>query len=895
MNDVGMLIDVSHSGDRTTLDAIELSPKPIAITHSNCRALNNHPRLKTDEAIRKLAAKGGVMGITGVRMFVKDAEPTTIEHIVDHIDHVVKLVGIEHVGIGSDSDLMGYDHMPKDQYEKLKAGYKSSYAFRDKIDTDGFDHPRKVYDLTATLLKRGYSEANIQAVLGGNFRRLLGSDLARTKTHTATRSEETRGEKIMSTIFIPYTRLGHAILLALIASAGRTRKTRTKPDADNSATLGTIIVTAEKRSEDIQQVPMSIGVIDESQLENLHATQLADYAGYIPGFTVVNGGSPGQAMLGIRGITPLSAGSTVATYIDETPLGTSSNYGGGSTDVLDLLPYDFQSVEVLRGPQGTLYGAVALGGVLRYVTKQPDLDQLSWRVGADAFTTEGGSDAGFGGRFGFNAPIVAGQLALSASFARQDSPGYIDNVRTGEKDQDSFSQQAAHAQLLWQASDDAVDQAAGDPVEDRFRQQLGRGARSDLAEADLRRPQERQLRPGAVTRRTSTTTTRPSTGTSASPTSSRRRATPRRTQHSVLDASLVYGVAFPLFGLPAPGHLGRQLRPQAVQDDAGIPPDLEERRSRSNGCSARSIPTRTASRTRPRARSSSTGSSIPGLDPLAVIALPSTYKEYAFFGDLTYKFNTTFDVTGGLRYAHNEQTFSQISSGALLGGQHHGNRRLVRGRADLVVLAAHAPDAGPDAVRAHRDRLPAGRSERRAAGRAAVGRRLDADQLRDRLEGDVRRQPLDDRRRRISTSNGTRSRCRRTRTAWPTSRTAARRAAAASNSRRCTRRLPGLRLGLNGAYTDAKLTEDVPSLGGLNGDRLPAVPKWATSATADWSFPVCADWTGRIGGGIRYRRRYVQRRAERRDVRYRRTAIPRSTSTPTFRTIAGRCASTSRT
>ena len=175
MNEVGMLVDVSHSGDKTTLDAIELSPKPIAFTHSNCRALNNHPRLKTDEAIRKLAAKGGVMGITGVRMFVKDREPTTVEDIVDHIDHVVKLVGIDHVGIGSDSDLMGYDHMPPDQYKQLKAGYKSSYAFRDKIDTDGFDHPRKVYDLTAALIRRGYSDSNIQAVLGGNFRRLLGS------------------------------------------------------------------------------------------------------------------------------------------------------------------------------------------------------------------------------------------------------------------------------------------------------------------------------------------------------------------------------------------------------------------------------------------------------------------------------------------------------------------------------------------------------------------------------------------------------------------------------------------------------------------------------------------------------------------------------------------------
>ncbi|HMN46489.1 MAG TPA: membrane dipeptidase [Povalibacter sp.] len=175
MNDAGMLVDVSHCGDRTTLDAIELSPVPIAITHSNCRALNDHPRLKTDEAIRKLAAKGGVMGITGVRMFVRDREPTTVEHMVDHIDHVVKLVGIEHVGVGTDSDLAGYDDMPADQYKMLRESYKASYGFRDKIDTDGFDHPQKVFDLTEALIRRGYSDANITAVLGGNFRRLLGA------------------------------------------------------------------------------------------------------------------------------------------------------------------------------------------------------------------------------------------------------------------------------------------------------------------------------------------------------------------------------------------------------------------------------------------------------------------------------------------------------------------------------------------------------------------------------------------------------------------------------------------------------------------------------------------------------------------------------------------------
>lgn len=173
MDRVGMLVDLSHCGERTTLDGIELAKGPVAITHSNCKALVDHPRLKSDEVIRKLAAKGGVMGITGVRMFVRDHEPTTIDHIVDHIDHVAKLVGIEHVGIGSDTDLYGYDAMPTDQYEALKAGYKASYGFRDRIDIDGFDHPLQVFDLTEALIRRGYSDANIRAVLGGNFQRLL--------------------------------------------------------------------------------------------------------------------------------------------------------------------------------------------------------------------------------------------------------------------------------------------------------------------------------------------------------------------------------------------------------------------------------------------------------------------------------------------------------------------------------------------------------------------------------------------------------------------------------------------------------------------------------------------------------------------------------------------------
>ena len=193
MNAAGMLIDVSHCGDRTTLDAIALSAGPIAITHSNCRALNQHPRNKTDEAIRALAAKGGVMGITGVRNFVRGTDPTNVGHIVDHIDHVAGLVGIEHVGIGSDADLNGYDDMPPDQYEQLKGAYDASYAFRGKIDTDGFDHPRKIFDLTEELIRRNHSDADIGLILGGNFRRLLGVAWTRPVRPQQPGQGETRG------------------------------------------------------------------------------------------------------------------------------------------------------------------------------------------------------------------------------------------------------------------------------------------------------------------------------------------------------------------------------------------------------------------------------------------------------------------------------------------------------------------------------------------------------------------------------------------------------------------------------------------------------------------------------------------------------------------------------
>jgi len=175
MNALGMAVDVSHCGDRTTLDAFEVSKKPVLITHSNARKLvSGHVRCKTDEAIMAMAKSGSVMGLTGVRNFVRDKEPTNINHVLDHVDYVRNLAGIDHVGVGSDIDMHGYDDIPEPFYSALKSSYKNSYSFRGKLDTDGFDHPKRIFDLTDGLIQRGYSDDDIHLVLGGNFKRVLG-------------------------------------------------------------------------------------------------------------------------------------------------------------------------------------------------------------------------------------------------------------------------------------------------------------------------------------------------------------------------------------------------------------------------------------------------------------------------------------------------------------------------------------------------------------------------------------------------------------------------------------------------------------------------------------------------------------------------------------------------
>lgn len=179
MNALGILIDVSHASDQTTLDAIEASSKPIAITHAGARAVWPIPRMKSDDALRALAARGGVLGLEAAPHTTVSYEHRThtIDSVMDHFTHAVDLMGIEHVAFGPDC-LFG-DHVEFHHAISSNLGLSSmldpgDLEFDRVTHVDGLENPSENFrNITGWLVSHGYSDSEIQAVLGGNILRIL--------------------------------------------------------------------------------------------------------------------------------------------------------------------------------------------------------------------------------------------------------------------------------------------------------------------------------------------------------------------------------------------------------------------------------------------------------------------------------------------------------------------------------------------------------------------------------------------------------------------------------------------------------------------------------------------------------------------------------------------------
>jgi membrane dipeptidase len=168
------------------LDGIAASTKPPVFTHAAARALMpGYPRCKTDEAIRALAAKGGVIGIGFIRFMIRPEPPVTVEHVVDPVEHVIRLVGPEHVGIGSDLDMAGYGSPVPKPGEPLGIAkqanfdrYTPYFAENYGVHVDGMNHPKRLFDLTEAMVRRRHSDATLRLVLGGSFIRAIEASWA---------------------------------------------------------------------------------------------------------------------------------------------------------------------------------------------------------------------------------------------------------------------------------------------------------------------------------------------------------------------------------------------------------------------------------------------------------------------------------------------------------------------------------------------------------------------------------------------------------------------------------------------------------------------------------------------------------------------------------------------
>ena len=201
-----------------------------------------------------------------------------------------------------------------------------------------------------------------------------------------------------------------------------------QPNANSDQTnQEAIVVTAQKRAQVLIDVPQSVTVIGGAALERNQATNFQDYLKLVPGLQLAQS-NPGEGRLVIRGLNTQGVASTVAVYVDETPFGSSTGLVNGAVLAGDFDTFDVNRIEVLRGPQGTLYGANSLGGLLKFVTNEPNTRAfvVRGRVGLEA--TKGG-DLSTRAQAVINVPI-SNTIAFRASGSYRFDGGFIDSVGT---------------------------------------------------------------------------------------------------------------------------------------------------------------------------------------------------------------------------------------------------------------------------------------------------------------------------------------------------------------------------------------------------------------------------------------------------------------------------------
>lgn len=245
-------------------------------------------------------------------------------------------------------------------------------------------------------------------------------------------------------------------LAATLSPFATAQSTEAQGDERAASALEEVVVTGRKRGDEVlQDIPASITALTEEMLQRMGVSDFEDFAYQVPGLTF-NDGGPGERRYIIRGVQ--SAGQQqVAVYYDEVPLpGVQSSTSDSGSQTTDLKIYDMARVEVLRGPQGTTFGANSQTGTVRFITNKPNLNELEASVRGDVSATQHGNGENWAGFAMFNVPIVEDRLGLRVvAYDGRDS-GYVDNVRLGLNDINWVETRGIRGILRWAPSDEVT-------------------------------------------------------------------------------------------------------------------------------------------------------------------------------------------------------------------------------------------------------------------------------------------------------------------------------------------------------------------------------------------------------------------------------------------------------
>jgi len=644
-----------------------------------------------------------------------------------------------------------------------------------------------------------------------------------------------------------------------------------------------VVVTAQKRTEAIAEIPASVTVVPEQLLEHQHVDDFKDLLPLVPGLSLTET-RPGSTRVTLRGINTGGVASTIGIYFDDVPFGSSTGLANGSISAGDFDTFDVARVEVLRGPQGTLYGASSLGGVLKFVPNRPRNDRFEARLLGSAETVDNG-DPGYSVTGMANVPLGAKAAVRASGFYRSDS-GFIDSI--GNNPVPSLATPGVNVISGTRVANglNALDRFGGRLavlVEPSKRFSVTVGAQiqdidtdaSSVVDADPRSLEPLNPTPvqSSYQKEFNDTKYRVYNGTIDGDLGPARLQSVTSYGTFETDFQSDLAIATNLTGGPPLSALVTQLfgnartRPLSAVLPQTTSTDKFTQELRLVSAKSKAFDwlvggyytnEDSAIKQKITAVEAGTDDVATGIPILADVALDSTYEEIAGFANATWHATPRFDLALGGRLSHNKQVASQRSDGPLAGGPAQFDD-VKSSESPFTFSFAPRFEIGKSASiygRVATGFRPGGPNVLPPAAPASVPRTYDSDRLTsyevglkaggrpaDKFSLDLAGYYLDWEDIQlflivnnfgINGNGGTASSkgFEVAASAFPTS---------------------GLTLSVNAAYTDAKLTQDTSaSVGGKDGDPLPYVPDWSFGLNADYEWTVKSRTRTYVGGSLGY-------------------------------------------